>query len=106
MSMDLERRIQSKIQIWTKRKSLLFSLVQRSFASASLRLQISKLEADVQRLNQTLDKQKSAELQLRTQMNDLKNLRKDLEDLRMENNDLKSKFVDFSIQLMRKSSSD
>lgn len=94
MSMVLERLIRSKIQILTKRK-FLFSLLSKAFFfSFSFRLQISKLEADVQRLNQTLDKQKSAELQLRSQVNDLKNIRKDLDDLRTENNDLKSKFVD------------
>ena len=60
-------------------------------------LQISKLEADVQRLNQTLEKQKYSEVQLRTQVTDLKNLRKDLEDLRTENNDLKTKWVEQSI---------
>jgi hypothetical protein len=54
-------------------------------------LQINKLEADVQRLNQTLEKQKSLEMQLRTQITDVKNLRKDLEDLRTENTDLKTK---------------
>jgi hypothetical protein len=32
-------------------------------------------------------------MQLRTQVTDLKNLRKDLEDIRTENNDLKTKFV-------------
>jgi len=55
-------------------------------------LQISKLEADVQRLNQTVEKQKSSEVHLRTQVNDLKNLRKELDDLRVENNDLKTKY--------------
>ena len=56
-------------------------------------LQISKLEVDIQRLNQTLDKHKYSEVQLRAQVTDLKNLRKDLEDIRAENNDLKTKYV-------------
>lgn len=56
-------------------------------------VQISKLEADVQRLNQTLEKHKYSETQLRAQMADLKSLRKDLDDIRIENNDLKTKFV-------------
>jgi hypothetical protein len=64
-------------------------------------LQISKLEADVQRLNQTLEKQKSSEIQLRTQVTDLKNLRKDLEDLRTENNDLKTKYDSVNTQRQR-----
>ena len=57
-------------------------------------LQINKLEADVQRLNQTVEKQKSSEMQLCTQISDLKNVRKDLEDVRNENSDMKTKFVD------------
>ena len=57
------------------------------------RVQISKLEGDVQRLTQMIDKQKSSEIQLRSQVNDMKNVRKDLDDLRTENNDLKTKFV-------------
>lgn len=40
-----------------------------------------------------IDKQKSSEIQLRSQVNDMKNVRKDLDDLRTENNDLKTKFV-------------
>ncbi|CAF0907583.1 unnamed protein product, partial [Adineta ricciae] len=55
-------------------------------------LQISKLESDIQRLNQSIEKQKSAELQLRTQLNDLKNVRKDLEDIRTENGSLQTKY--------------
>ena len=54
-------------------------------------LQISKLESDIQRLNQSIEKQKAAELQLRTQLNDLKNVRKDLEDIRTENGSLQTK---------------
>jgi septal ring factor EnvC (AmiA/AmiB activator) len=95
--MGLERRIQLIVQILRKSKFIFFS---SSFLSHDyFSLQISKLEADVQRLNQTLEKQKSSEIQLRTQVTDLKNLRKDLEDLRTENNDLKTKFVEQSILL-------
>ena len=54
-------------------------------------LQINKLEADVQRLSQTVEKQKSSEMQLRTQITDLKNVRKDLDDARTENAELKTK---------------
>ncbi|CAF3726199.1 unnamed protein product [Adineta steineri] len=64
-------------------------------------LQINKLEADVQRLNQTVEKQKSAETQLRTQITDLKTLRKDLEDIRIENNDLKTKYDSVNNQRQR-----
>ncbi|CAF0818887.1 unnamed protein product [Rotaria sordida] len=64
-------------------------------------LQISKLEADVQRLNQTLDKHKYSEIQLRAQVTDLKNLRKDLDDLRAENNDLKTKYDSVNTQRQR-----
>jgi len=64
-------------------------------------LQISKLEADIQRLNQSLEKQKSTEIQLKTQIGDLKTLRKDLDDLRTENNDLKSKFESVNTQRQR-----
>ncbi|CAF4375858.1 unnamed protein product, partial [Adineta steineri] len=54
-------------------------------------LQISKLEGDIQRLNQSIEKQKNSELQLRTQLTDLKSVRKDLDDLRAENTTLQSK---------------
>ncbi|CAF4053839.1 unnamed protein product, partial [Rotaria magnacalcarata] len=64
-------------------------------------LQISKLEADIQRLNQILDKHKYSEIQLRTQVTDLKNLRKDLEDMRAENNDLKTKYDSVNTQRQR-----
>ncbi|CAF4418045.1 unnamed protein product, partial [Rotaria sp. Silwood2] len=64
-------------------------------------LQISKLEADVQRLNQTLEKHKYSEIQLRAQVTDLKNLRKDLEDLRADNNDLKTKYDSVNTQRQR-----
>ncbi|CAF3543477.1 unnamed protein product [Rotaria socialis] len=64
-------------------------------------LQISKLEADIQRLNQTLDKHKYSEIQLRTQVTDLKNLRRDLEDMRAENNDLKTKYDSVNTQRQR-----
>lgn len=64
-------------------------------------LQISKLEADVQRLNQAVEKQKSSEVQLRTQVSDLKNLRKELDDLRTENNDLKTKYDSVNTQRQR-----
>jgi hypothetical protein len=64
-------------------------------------LQISKLEADVQRLNQTLEKQKYSEIQLRTQVTDLKNLRKDLEDSRTENTELKTKYDSVNTQRQR-----
>ncbi len=97
MLMGLERRIQLIVQILRKSKFIFFSSSVLSHDYFSL--QISKLEADVQRLNQTLEKQKSSEIQLRTQVTDLKNLRKDLEDLRTENNDLKTKFVEQSILL-------
>ena len=56
-------------------------------------LQISKLETDIQRLNQILEKQKYLDMHLRTQVSDLKIVRKELEDLRTENSDLKTKFV-------------
>jgi septal ring factor EnvC (AmiA/AmiB activator) len=51
-------------------------------------LQISKLETDIQRLNQSIDKQKTFEMQLRT---DLKNVRKEIDDLRAENSALQTK---------------
>ncbi|UJR08139.1 hypothetical protein I4U23_012415 [Adineta vaga] len=55
-------------------------------------LQISKLESDIQRLNQSIEKQKASELQLRAQLTDLKSVRKDLEDLRTENTTLQTKY--------------
>lgn len=45
----------------------------------------------MQRLSQTVEKQKSSEMQLRTQITDLKNVRKDLDDARTENAELKTK---------------
>jgi hypothetical protein len=54
-------------------------------------LQISKLELDIQRLNQTLEKQKLSDMQLRSQLSDLKNLRKDFDDLRIEHVALQAK---------------
>jgi len=54
-------------------------------------LQISKLEGDIQRLNQTIDKQKNSELQLRAQLQELRNVRKEFEDLRAENSTLQTK---------------
>ena len=54
-------------------------------------LQISKLENDLQRLNQSLEKQKASEMQLRAQMSELKTLRKDFDDLRAENAALQTK---------------
>jgi len=56
-------------------------------------LQISKFEADIQRLNQSIEKQKNSEIQLRTQLSDFKNVRKDLEDLRAENSVLQTKYI-------------
>lgn len=56
-------------------------------------LQISKLEGDIQRLNQLIEKQKNAEMQLRTQLSDFKNVRKDFEDLRAENSALQTKYI-------------
>ena len=73
-----------------KGKNRFLSIISEFFCFS---LQISKLEADVQRLNQTVEKQKYSEIHLRTQVTDLKNLRKDVEDLRTENTDLKTKFV-------------
>ncbi|CAF1129201.1 unnamed protein product [Adineta ricciae] len=64
-------------------------------------LQINKLEADVQRLNQAVEKQKTCEMQLRTQISDLKNIRKDLEDVRNENSDIKTKYDAVSVQRQR-----
>ncbi|UJR38171.1 hypothetical protein I4U23_030847 [Adineta vaga] len=64
-------------------------------------LQINKLEADIQRLNQTVDKQKTSEMQLRTQITDLKNLRKEFEDIRIENNELKTKYDAVNVQRQR-----
>ncbi len=90
MLMVLEQRIQLIVQILKKSKSIFF-FIYTSYDYFSL--QISKLEADVQRLNQTVEKQKNSEIQLRTQVTDLKNLRKDVEDLRIENNDLKTKYI-------------
>lgn len=54
-------------------------------------LQISKLESDVQRLNQSVEKQKTTELQLRTQLSDMKMIRKEIDDLRAENSGLQTK---------------
>jgi DNA repair exonuclease SbcCD ATPase subunit len=56
-------------------------------------LQISKFEADIQRLNQSIEKQKNSEMQLRAQLSDFKNVRKDLEDLRAENSALQTKYI-------------
>ncbi len=61
------------------------------YVSRCFSLQISKLEADIQRLNQSIDKQKNSEMQLRTQLSDLKNVRKEVEDLRSENAGLQTK---------------
>jgi hypothetical protein len=58
-------------------------------------LQISKFEADIQRLNQSIEKQKNSEMQLRAQLSDFKNIRKDLEDLRAENSALQTKYILF-----------
>jgi chaperonin cofactor prefoldin len=60
-------------------------------------LQISKLETDIQRLNQSIEKQKNSEMQLRTQLSDMKNVRKELEDLRAENSALQTKYVRFNL---------
>ncbi len=60
-------------------------------------LQISKLETDIQRLNQSIEKQKNSEMQLRTQLTDLKNVRKEVEDLRAENSALQTKYVQFNL---------
>jgi hypothetical protein len=54
-------------------------------------LQNSKLESELQRLNQGLEKQKASEMQLRAQLSDLKTLRKDIDDLRAENSSLQTK---------------
>ncbi|CAF1404962.1 unnamed protein product [Adineta steineri] len=64
-------------------------------------LQISKLEGDIQRLNQSIEKQKNSELQLRTQLTDLKSVRKDLDDLRAENTTLQSKYESVNTQRNR-----
>ena len=67
---------------------------QNGFATTTSNEQldfISKLETDLQRLNQALEKQKTSEIQLRTQLSDLKTLRKDLDDLRAENSSLQIK---------------
>ncbi|CAF3892730.1 unnamed protein product, partial [Rotaria sp. Silwood1] len=64
-------------------------------------LQINKLESDIQRLNQSIEKQKNSEIQLRTQLSDLKNVRKDLEDLRAENVALQTKYESINIQRNR-----
>jgi hypothetical protein len=64
-------------------------------------LQISKLESDVQRLNQTIDKQKSGEMQLRAQITELKNVRKDLDDLRADNSALQTKYDSMNTQRQR-----
>jgi preprotein translocase subunit SecF len=66
---------------------------KRFFVLFYFSLKISKLEADIQRLNQSIDKQKNSEIQLRTQLSDLKNVRKDLEDLRAENTALQTKYI-------------
>jgi len=70
-----------------------------NFFSFHFSLQISKLEGDIQRLNQSIEKQKNTELQLRTQVSDLKNLRKELEDLRAENGALQAKYIIFDFFL-------
>ena len=85
------RRVRSTLQISTKGKTPFADADERRTLLFSL--QINRLEADVQRLSQTLEKQKSAETQLRTQTSELKSLRKDLDDLRVENTDLKAKWV-------------
>lgn len=64
-------------------------------------LQISKLESDIQRLNQTIEKQKYSELQLRAQVNDSKNVRKEFEDLRAENSTLQTKYEAVNTQRNR-----
>jgi DNA repair exonuclease SbcCD ATPase subunit len=64
-------------------------------------LQISKLETDIQRLNQSIEKQKNSEMQLRTQLSDMKNVRKELEDLRAENSALQTKYVRFNLWLKK-----
>ncbi|CAF2742956.1 unnamed protein product [Rotaria sp. Silwood2] len=63
--------------------------------------QINKLEGDIQRLNQSIEKQKNSEIQLRTQLSDLKNVRKDLEDLRVENSALQAKYESINTQRNR-----
>lgn len=57
--------------------------------------QISKLETDLQRLNQALDRQKTSEVQLRAQLTDLKSIRKEFDDLKIENAALQTKYVAF-----------
>jgi len=64
-------------------------------------LQITKLENDLQRLNQTLEKQKASEMQLRAQLTDLKTIRKDLDDLRAENSALQTKYETVTSQRQR-----
>ncbi|CAF5081897.1 unnamed protein product, partial [Rotaria sp. Silwood1] len=56
---------------------------------------------DIQRLNQSIEKQKNSEIQLRTQLSDLKNVRKDLEDLRAENVALQTQYESINIQRNR-----
>lgn len=53
--------------------------------------QINKLESDLQRLNQVLERQRASEIQLRAQLSELKTVRKDLDDLRAENSALQTK---------------
>ncbi|CAF3708603.1 unnamed protein product [Rotaria socialis] len=64
-------------------------------------LQINKLEVDIQRLNQSIEKQKTSEMQLRIQLSDLKNTRKDLDDLRVENSALQTKYESINTQRNR-----
>ena len=87
------RQLTIPMQIKSKSKQTKYSSFDDSFMII-FSLQINKLEADVQRLNQAVEKQKASEMQLRTQISDLKNIRKDLEDVRNENSDIKTKFVD------------
>ena len=58
-------------------------------------LQINKLESEIQRLNQTIERQKNTETQLRAQLSDSRTVRKDLDDLRAEHSSLQIKFVIF-----------
>ncbi|CAF1186209.1 unnamed protein product [Didymodactylos carnosus] len=63
--------------------------------------QITKLESDIQRLNQSLEKQKASDLQLRAQLNDSKINNKNFDDLKTEHTTLQTKYETLTTQRQR-----
>ncbi|CAF1031396.1 unnamed protein product [Didymodactylos carnosus] len=55
----------------------------------------------MQRLNQTLEKQRTSELQLRIQLNDLKTSKKEFDDLKTEHSTLQTKYDSIATQRQR-----